>query len=96
MEGAEPLVVPTIVFYEVYKTLKRDLSEEAAMTAVSQMGKAESMPLDESLALSAADISLGMRLAMADAIVLAAARKRDARLVTLDADFASAPDVTIL
>lgn len=88
--------MPAVVVYEVYKTLKRDVSEEAAMDAVSQLGKTAVIPLDAELALTAAELSLNARLAMADAIVLAAAKKLEGKLVTLDADFEGQPDATVL
>lgn len=66
------------------------------MDAVSQLGKTAVIPLDAELALAAAELSLSARLAMADAIVLAAAKKVDGTLVTLDADFQGLPDATVL
>ena len=45
------------------------------------------MPVDESLALEAADLSLARGLAMADAIIYATAQRHGAKLVTADTDF---------
>jgi predicted nucleic acid-binding protein len=45
------------------------------------------------LSLSAAKISHEIKIPMADSIMLATARSRDAVLWTQDADFASIPDV---
>ena len=53
-------------------------------------------PLTEEIALTAADLSLELGLAMADAIVLATARLASAGLVTSDGDFASISGVTYL
>ena len=90
------IVTPTIVLYEVYKRLKRDVSEEDALVAVGAMRRSRVIPLDDSLALTAADVSLALGLAMADAIVLATARAFDAELITSAADFAGVPGVTYL
>lgn len=60
------------------------------------MRRAKVVPLDESLAIEAAEISLAHRLAMADAIVYATARRHRATLVTGDADFAGLPDVVVV
>lgn len=90
------VLTPVIVIYEVYKRLKRDLSEDDAVMAVSAMQRSQVVPLDQELALTAADLSLEHSLAMADAIVLATARKFHAALVTSDADFEQIPDVTYL
>lgn len=90
------VLLPVIVLYEVYKRLKRDLSEEDAVVAVSAMQRAQVVPVDGELALTAADLSLEHGLAMADAIILATARLHHAELVTSDGDFARISGVTYL
>jgi predicted nucleic acid-binding protein len=87
LEGREPLLVSAIEVYEVYKVIRRDLSEERAVAAVSALRRATIAPVDESLALAAADISLAHGLAMADSVIYATARRYAARLVTADVDF---------
>ena len=82
--------------YEVYKVIRRDISEERALTAVAAMRRAVIAPVDDSLALEAADISLAHGLAMADALVYATARRHDATLVTADADFEDLPKTVII
>lgn len=96
LEGRESLVVSAIEIYEVYKVIRRDFSEERAVAAVAAMQRAEVVPLDASLALEAADVSLANGLAMADAIVYATARRMGARLVTADADFECLPEAIVL
>jgi predicted nucleic acid-binding protein len=88
------IVTPTIVLYEVYKLVKRERTEEEALLAVAQIQKTRLVPLSESLALAAADMSLEFRLAMADAIVYATARAEDVELVTGDKDLRGLPGVT--
>jgi len=90
------VVTPVIVIYEVYKRLKRDLSEDDAIVAVSAMQRSRVVPIDQEIALMAADLSLEHGLAMADALVLATARKFDAELVTSDRDFEKLASVTYL
>jgi len=90
------ILTPTIALYEVYKVLRRDASEEDALQAVAQMLRTNVVPLNETLALEAADTSLEHSLAMADAIVYATARSRDAELVTTDADLEGLPGVVFL
>lgn len=92
----EEILTPTIAIYEVYKVLKRDDSEEDALLAVAQMLRTKIVPLSETLALEAADTSLEHALAMADAIVYATARARDAELVTTDADLEGLTGVVFL
>jgi predicted nucleic acid-binding protein len=87
------LITPTIVLYEVYKKIKREQGEEHALRAAAQLNATEVIPLSDSIALLAADLSLAHGLAMADAIVYATARDRQARVVTGDADLKDLPDV---
>jgi predicted nucleic acid-binding protein len=54
------------------------------------------VPVEESLALEAADVSLELGLAMADSIVYATARRHGATLVTADADFAGLPGAVVI
>jgi predicted nucleic acid-binding protein len=90
------VITPVIVIYEVYKRLKRELSEDDAVLAVSAMQRSQVVPIDQELALTAADLSLEYGLAMADAIVLATARRFQAELVTSDRDFEAIAGVTYL
>lgn len=85
-----------IEVYEVYKVLRRDLSEERAIEAISMMRRATIAALDETLALEAADVSLELGLAMADAIVYATARRFGARLITGDSDFEGLPQTLVV
>jgi predicted nucleic acid-binding protein len=81
---------------EVYEVIRRDLSEERALKAVSALRRATIVPLDASLALEAGDISLALGLAMADSIVYATARRYGARLVTSDGDFDGLPGAIVV
>jgi toxin FitB len=90
------VVTPVIVIYEVYKRLKRELTEDDAIVAVSAMQRSQVVSIDQELALTAADLSLEHGLAMADAIVLATARRFDAELVTSDRDCDRIAGVTYL
>ena len=90
------MVVSAIEVYEGYKVIRRDLSEQRALEAISALRRATIVPVDETLALEAADVALERRLAMADAIVYATARRVGATLVTADADFENLPDVVLI
>lgn len=87
------ILTPTVVLYEVYKVIKRQRSEEEALTVVAQISKTQVIPLNDTIALTAADVSLTYQLAMADAIVYATALTYNAKLVTSDADLSSLPGV---
>ena len=89
------VLTPTIAIYEVYKWIKRERSEEDALQAVAAMKRTRILEMTEKLALTAADLGLAHGLAMADSMMLAAARTNDAELVTTDAGFKGIDGVTI-
>ena len=72
------------------------MSEERALEAVSALRRATIAPVDEPLALEAADISLAHGLAMADSLVYATARRHGATLVTGDSDFEGLPGTVVV
>ena len=96
ISGREPLLVSVVEIYEIFKVIRRDLSEERAVEAVSALRTATVAHVDESLALEAADVSLTHGLAMAESLVYATARRFGATLVTGDADFDGLPDTVVV
>lgn len=87
------LLVPTLIIYEVYKFLRRTATEEMALQAVAHLETCQTIGLDLTLAMEAADLSILHQLAMADAIVYATSQHDKAELVTSDADFKNLPGV---
>ena len=96
LQEAEGVLVPTVVLYEVYKLARREASEDLANEVAGELKSHQLVPLDEGLALEAADYSLQHRLPMADAVVYATARAHQAVLVTGDEHFAGLPGVEYL
>ena len=88
-KNQQELLVPVIVVYEVYKFLKRETDEELALAAIAQLESCKIAPLDSSLAMEAADISVEHRLAMADAIVYA--DRKSTRLNSSHTDISRMP-----
>ena len=81
------LIVPAVSLYEVFKRVHQQWGESEALVAVALMQQGAVVDLDATIALSAARISVEMRLPMADSIMLATARHTGAELWTQDADF---------
>ena len=98
IEGANAnnTVTPTIVIYEVYKTLKRERGQQLALEAYAQMTRTRILPLDEAGTLSAADIGLEKGLAMADAIIYSTATTHEAELITSDQHLKGLEGVTFI
>jgi predicted nucleic acid-binding protein len=80
------LITPTIVLYEVYKKIKLERGEETALLLAGRLSGTQVIPLTDSIAFLAADLSLRHGLAMADAIVYATSKDQEAEVVTADAD----------
>ena len=87
LEGDEPILVPTLCLFEVYRHMLRHIGREEALEVVAAMRGGVVVDLDDRLALEAAELSVETKLALADSIVLATARAHDAELWTQDADF---------
>jgi predicted nucleic acid-binding protein len=94
LQRPSEVLVPTIVLYEVYKKIKVEKNEESALVAIGTMQNAQILPLTEELSVSAADLSLSHKLAMADAIIYASALQENAKVVTSDKDLKNLPHVT--
>jgi predicted nucleic acid-binding protein len=88
VRGAARVGVPTVVIFEVYKKILAAHSDHEALSAIATLSQYEILDLTREVSLSAADISIREKLAMADSIVLAHARAQPATLLTLDNDFA--------
>ena len=87
IERTRDLLVPTMVVFEVYKRVLQQRQERAALEAVSVLQHGQLIELTASLAIAAAQISQHEKLPMADSIILATARARNATIWTQDSDF---------
>jgi toxin FitB len=87
LRNPRQIITPAIILYEVYKKIKREISEEAALEAVSAMKQTKVLPITESISLLAADLSIKHALPMADAIVYASALETESTVITSDAHF---------
>ena len=90
------LLVPAIILYEVYKILKREIGEEKALLAAGFMKNSTVIPLDETLALAAADIALQESLGMADAIIVAVSQSHNYTIISSDSDLKDQPNVNFI
>lgn len=94
MQDPSELLVPTTVQYELYKWVKRESDETTAHDTIALADSSLIVPLSTEIALMAADLTLLHKLAFADAVIYASARKHQAEIVTADNHFAGLPGVT--
>ncbi|HEX5391963.1 MAG TPA: type II toxin-antitoxin system VapC family toxin [Rhodocyclaceae bacterium] len=87
IETIEQLIVPTICLFEVFKRVLQQRGENDALRAIGLMRQGRCIDLDDSLSLSSARLSVELKLAMADSIILTIARQHSATLWTQDAHF---------
>jgi uncharacterized protein with PIN domain len=93
IEDVKSLLVPSVCIAEVFKVVSRQRGEGDALQAIAVMYQGEIIPLDADLAVSAASLGLKHKLPLADSIVYATARSREAVVWTQDDDFEGLPDV---
>ncbi len=94
MQDPAELLVPTTVQYELYEWVKRESDENTALDTIALADDSLVIPLSTDIALVAADLSLSHKLAFADAVIYASARKYNVELVTSDDHFEGLPGVT--
>ena len=87
IEKTSELVVPTLTIFEVFKRTLQLKGEPAALDAAATMLQGQVVDLSATIAIDAARLSAEMRLPLADSVILATARARDAVLWTQDAHF---------
>jgi predicted nucleic acid-binding protein len=87
VRDTDNLLVPTICRYEVFKRILLELGEDEALQVTGIMSLGTVVELSCDIAIHAATISLDLKLAMADSIILATARANNATLWTQDEHF---------
>lgn len=92
----DKILIPAIILYEVYKILKREVGEEKALLAAGYMKNSPIISLDGNFALAAADVALQEGLAMADAVIVAAARSNNCKIITSDGDLKDQAEVVYI
>ena len=87
IEDVRRLLVPSISILEVFKRVFQQRGEREALLAVALMQQGRVVDLDAPLALQAAKIGLELKLPLADSVILASARSKNAVVWTQDGDF---------
>jgi predicted nucleic acid-binding protein len=87
------LIVPSVVITEVRKVALKQRSREKAEEVTRAMRSGIIVPMDESIAVAAADLFIKHKLPLADSLIYAVTLARNATLWTQDADFEGLPRV---
>lgn len=92
----ESVIVPTLVIYEVFRKLTSKIGDREALFFITQLQKGEIIPLEQDVALRAAELSLKYKMGMADAIIYSTTLTYQATLITLDNDFRALPHCVVI
>ncbi len=79
--------MPILCLFEVFKRVLQQRGQGDALRAIGVMRQARCIDLTDGLALGAAQLSVDLRLSLADSIILHTARQYGAQLWTQDAHF---------
>jgi len=93
IEDTKNLLVPVICIYEVFKRILQQSGVIEAQQHIGDMKLGQIIELDETLALSAAKLSVDLKLPMADSLILATARANNAIFWTQDEHFRDLDEV---
>ena len=93
VESTSELIVPALSLYEVFRRVLQQRGEGDALQAVAVMAQGTVVSLDMDVALSAAKLSVDLKLPMADSIMLATSQRYGAVFWTQDAHFAGVQGV---
>jgi predicted nucleic acid-binding protein len=98
IESTEPknIITSIVVLYEVYNKIKKLKGEEDALLAVAALSQTTIVPIDQTIALEAADYSLEHSLHFSDALVYATARHWKVKLYTSDGDLGELKSVCLI
>ncbi len=87
IEATEELLVPTLTLFEVFKRIMQQRTEADALRAIALMRQGRVVELTDTLAISAARLSVALKLPLADSVILHTTRAYGAVLWTQDAHF---------
>jgi toxin FitB len=90
------ILTSMVTVYEVYKKVKALRGEHAALEDVAALGHTRLIPVDQEIALTAADFSLEHGLHFSDALIYATARRYRAELYTSDTALRHLPGVRFI
>ena len=92
----DEIITSVVVMYEVYRKVKKLKGEQVALENIAVLTQTNLVPVDQTLALEAADFNLEYNLHFSDALVYATARRFDADLYTSDEHFKGIPFVNYI
>jgi predicted nucleic acid-binding protein len=96
IEDTDSLIVPVICIYEVFKRILQQHDQGVAEMRIADLHKGQVIDLTPPLALSAARLSVELKLPLANSLILVTAREYNAILWTQDEHFKDLKDVRFI
>lgn len=87
------LIVPSVVITEVRKVTLKERTKTKADEVTQSMRSGIVIPIDEEIAIAAADLFIKHKLPLADSLIYAVTLAHNATLWTQDVDFKGLPNV---
>ena len=87
------LIVPSVVITEVRKVTLKERTKIKADEVTQSMRSGIVIPIDEEIAIAAADLFIKHKLPLADSLIYAVTLAHNATLWTQDVDFKGLPNV---
>ncbi len=92
----DEIITSVVVLYEIYRKVKKLKGEQIALENTAVLTQTKIVPLDQTLALEAADYNLDFGIHFSDAFVYATARRFNVELYTSDEHFKAIPFVNYI
>ena len=97
IEGSEMALASTINLTETFFWVLKHYGEKRAEEKRETLKKrCFLIPVDDPIAVEAARLKLKLKTSLADSLILATARSREAKVVTGDPDFKQIPDAIFI
>jgi predicted nucleic acid-binding protein len=93
LSDLDNLIIPTSIQYELHKWICRERDVSLAMEIIELTQQSTVIPLTQSLALLASELSQKHKLSFADSIIYATAQQENVKLITSDNHFEGLSDV---
>ena len=87
IQKTDEIIIPTIIFYEVFKKLLLETDENTAISFIAHLKECKIVDIDFNISLEAARTSVEKKIPMADSIILAVANNHKCILYTHDSHF---------
>jgi predicted nucleic acid-binding protein len=93
LSDLDNLIIPTSIQYELHKWICRERDVSLAMEIIELTQQSTVIPLTQSLALLASELSQKHKLSFADSIIYATAQQENVKIITSDNHFEGLSDV---